>query len=206
MYTLGFAAEPLPLTTPESTSTPSTTTNTTTTTSTTTTTTTTITTLTTTSTLPPTILPASTSNWTDFSAEEASKMMKFAQGFKDTKADSNEIIVDSIKNDEKEFVKDGTGKQMIVDALLLNRSSKKSSNFNNEFNSVSFEMPPEDIPIPPLVDLGIFGSFWLQKPKAIKSRSTSTFENRPAPIFNPSDYLDKYPELRMRRSVPKFIQ
>ena len=136
-------------------------------------------------------------------------MMKFAQGFKgaNTAEDSNEIT-DNIKNDDdKEFkVKDGTGKQMIVDALLLNRSSKKSSNFN-ELNSVSFEMPPEDIPIPPLVDLGIFGSFWLQKPKAIKSRSTSpTFENRPAPIFNPSDYLDKYPELRMRRSVPNFIQ
>ena len=133
-------------------------------------------------------------------------MMKFAQGFKGASEDSNEIIVDNIKNDNKEFaVKDGTGKQMIVDALLLNRSSKKSSNFN-ELNSISFdEMPPEDIPVPPLVDLGIFGSFWLQKPKAIKSRSTS-FENRPAPIFNPSDYLDKYPELRMRRSVPKFIQ
>ena len=61
------------------------------------------------------------------------------------------------------------------------------------FNELNRIIPPEDIPTPPLVDLGIFGSFWLQKPKSI---GDSEKQNRPAPIFNPADYLDKFPELK----------
>ena len=70
-------------------------------------------------------MPATTSNWQDFNAEEASKMMKFAQEFKVTSANDNnpnEII------DDKVVTKDGSTKKLLLEAMQ--RSAKKSANFN----------------------------------------------------------------------------
>ena len=88
----------------------------------------------------------------------------------------NEII-------EETTTKDGS-KLVIVQALQ--RAAKNTVDFPSELNPNS---GPDN-----QVDLGIFGSFWLQKPRNIRQdRST----DRPKPVFRKEDYLDKFPELRM---------
>jgi len=43
----------------------------------------------------------------------------------------------------------------------------------------------------PKIDLGIFGSFWLEKPKQVKNNEDLTTE-RPSPVFKLEDYTDKF--------------
>lgn len=116
---------------------------------------------------PPTILPASTSMWKEVNQEKILST--------DDKVE-NEII-------EETTTKDGS-KLVIVQALQ--RAAKNTADFPSELNPNSG--PGNQ------VDLGIFGSFWLQKPRNIRQdRST----DRPKPVFRKEDYLDKFPELRM---------
>ena len=115
---------------------------------------------------PPTILPASTSMWKEVNQEKILSTDKV----------ENEII-------EETTTKDGS-KLVIVQALQ--RAAKNTADFPSELNPNS---GPDN-----QVDLGIFGSFWLQKPRNIRQdRST----DRPKPVFRKEDYLDKFPELRM---------
>ena len=116
---------------------------------------------------PPTILPASTSMWKEVNQEKILST--------DDKVE-NEII-------EETTTKDGS-KLVIVQALQ--RAAKNTADFPSELNPNS---GPDN-----QVDLGIFGSFWLQKPRNIRQDHST---DRPKPVFRKEDYLDKFPELRM---------
>ena len=119
---------------------------------------------------PPTILPASTSHWKEVSEAVLSRHSEQDKV-------ENEII--------EEIAKDGS-KLVIVQALQ--RAAKNTQDFSTEENS---SQTPEN-----QVDLGIFGSFWLQKPKNIQDNENQS-TTRPKPVFRKEDYLDKFPELRM---------
>ena len=118
---------------------------------------------------PPTILPASTSHWKEVSEDMLSRHHQDKV--------ENEII--------EEIAKDGS-KLVIVQALQ--RAAKNTGDFSTEENS---SQQPEN-----QVDLGIFGSFWLEKPKNIQIEDSES-TTRPKPVFRKEDYLDKFPELRM---------
>ena len=120
---------------------------------------------------PPTILPASTSKWKEVEQEKILSTDKV----------ENEIIEETTASSAK----DGS-KLVIVQALQ--RAAKNTPDFL-EPNS-SNDQPENQ------VDLGIFGSFWLQKPRNIRQDEKSTTD-RPKPVFRKEDYLDKFPELRM---------
>ena len=121
---------------------------------------------------PPTILPASTSKWKEVEQEKILSTDKV----------ENEIIEETTGAGT---AKDGS-KLVIVQALQ--RAAKNTPDFL-EPNS-SNDQPENQ------VDLGIFGSFWLQKPRNIRQDEKSTTD-RPKPVFRKEDYLDKFPELRM---------
>ena len=130
---------------------------------------------------PPTILPASTSKWKEVELRDASTilMVKPSAGLQTSttiapKVETNEII--------EEIAKDGTSKLVVVQALHHASGAKDRTGELLE-------------PIPPMVDLGIFGSFWLQKPKA-NSNNRGSSSPRPA-VLKKEDYLDKFPELKM---------
>ena len=119
---------------------------------------------------PPTILPASTSMWKEVNQEKILSTDKV----------ENEIIEETTGAGT---AKDGS-KLVIVQALQ--RAAKNTADFSSELNPNS---GPDN-----QVDLGIFGSFWLPKPRNIRQDHST---DRPKPVFRKEDYLDKFPELRM---------
>lgn len=118
---------------------------------------------------PTTILPSSSSKWQD----------------------TTEVVVENLTDMPEEEVEENVVKDGSKIVQALQRAAKKR-HFESE--AVVEELEEEDRPTQPLVDLGIFGSFWLQKARDIDQDGTTS---KPNPVFRPEDYTDKYPELRL---------
>lgn len=114
-----------------------------------------------------TIMPASTSKWKEVDSLEDLKPTTVEPKVELT----NEII--------EETGKDGS-KLVVVQALQ--RAAKKSGNFK--------KMEEQTPDASQMVDLGIFGSFWLQKSKAIDNEEEEEEKRtRPNPIFRREQYF-----------------
>ena len=97
-----------------------------------------------------------------------------------------------------------TGNNTSAALEALQRAAKKHNDFNHDKdNELINEVPEDDKPTPPLVDLGIFGNFWITKSKGNEDKLNMKQEEiedllkeRPRPVFNKEDYYDRYPELK----------
>ena len=86
----------------------------------------------------------------------------------------------------------------------LQRAAKKHSEFGHENIGANEVIENGDEkPVPPLVDLGIFGNFWITKSKSIDDKvhmhadeKDDILKEKPKPVFRKEDYYDKYPELK----------
>ena len=88
-------------------------------------------------------------------------MVKPTEMFSEPKV--NEIIEETVSKDGSKLLE------------VLQRAAK------------NLEDTPQIVIDDPHVDLGIFGNFWLQKPKAIGLLPNN---DRPSPVFNREDYVE----------------